>query len=469
MQAVTSTYLSRTITVAFVGLLALTIAHAADITPAEARATAREAFVYGFPLVEGYKTLHKQAVDKTGSDFKAPFNEIGHARDVAKPEDTWVVTPNSDTPYSFAWLDLRAEPIVITLPKVDSGRYYSAQLIDLQTFNFAYLGTRAFGNDGGDFMITGPDWKGETPAGIKAVIPCETQLLYALFRTQMFNADDITNVRAIQDGYRVQTLSTYLGKPAPPAAPEITWPEPAVDMTESSRLFTYLNFLLQFYPTQPTEEALMKRFAKLGIVAGKPFDAEGLSPEIKEAVAAGIKDALEEDFAQTMAGINSGKLSSGDLFGTREFLRNNYVYRFVGAKLGIYGNSRDEAFYPTYFTDANGDTPDASQHRYELRFEKGQLPPAQAFWSLTMYDGKSQLLVANPLNRYLLNSTMLEQFRYGNDGSLTLYVQKDSPGKDKEANWLPAPDGPFYCIMRLYIPKPETFTGQWKQPKLRRQ
>jgi hypothetical protein len=170
-----------------------------------------------------------------------------------------------------------------------------------------------------------------------------------------------------------------------------------------------------------------------------------------------------------MAGINSGKLSSGDLFGTREFLRNNYVYRFVGAKLGIYGNSRDEAFYPTYFTDANGDTPDASQHRYELRFEKGQLPPAQAFWSLTMYDGKSQLLVANPLNRYLLNSTMLEQFRYGNDGSLTLYVQKDSPGKDKEANWLPAPDGPFYCIMRLYIPKPETFTGQWKQPKLRRQ
>jgi len=466
MQAIGKNCCSRMLTAAFVGLLSLATAHAADIAPAEARDIAREAFVYGFPFVEGYKTLHKQAVDTTGSDFKAPFNQIGHARDVAKPEDTWVVTPNSDTPYSFAWLDLRAEPIVITMPKVDSARYYSAQLIDLQTFNFAYLGTRAFGNGGGDFMITGPGWKGEQPAGIKAVISSETQLLYALFRTQLFNAGDLASVQAIQDGYRVRTLSAYLGKPAPPAAPEITWPEPAADMTESARLFTYLNFLLQFYPTHPTEEALMARFAKLGIGAGKPFNAEDLSPELKEAVAAGIRDAWEKDFAQAQADINSGTLSSGELFGTREFLQNNYVYRFVGAKLGIYGNSRDEAYYPAYFADAKGDELDASRHRYELRFEKGQLPPAEAFWSLTMYDGKSQLLVVNPLERYLLNSTMLEQFRYDDDGSLTLYVQKDSPGKDMEANWLPAPDGPFYCMMRIYIPKPETFTGEWKQPKL---
>jgi hypothetical protein len=323
-----------------------------------------------------------------------------------------------------------------------------------------------FGNDGGDFLLTGPGWNGATPAGIKAVISCETQLLYALFRTQMFNADDLANVRTIQDGYRVRPLSAYLGNPAPPAAPEIAWPKPAADMTESARLFTYLNFLLQFYPTHPTEEALMNRFAMLGIVAGKPFDADGLSPAIKEAVAAGIKDAMEKDFAPTMAGINSGALSSGDLFGTREFLKNNFVFRFVGAKLGIYGNSRDEAYYPTYFTDAKGETLDASQHRYELRFEKGQLPPAKAFWSLTLYDGKSQLLVANPLKRYLLNSTMLDTFKYADDGSLTFYVQNDSPGKDKEANWLPAPNGPFYCIMRLYIPKPETFTGEWKKPML---
>jgi len=443
-------------------------AHAQELKADEARAIAREAFIYGFPIVEGYKTLYKQAVDKSGSDYKASFNHIGHARDVAKPEDTWVVTPNSDTPYSFAWLDLRAEPVVITMPKVENTRYYSAQLIDLQTFNFAYLGTRSFGNGGGDFLIAGPSWKGETPAGIKAVIPSETHLLYALFRTQLFNVGDIANVRAIQDGYRVQPLSAYLGRAALTAAPQIEWPRPVADMTESASVFTYLNFLLQFIPPHPSEAALLARFARLGIGPGRRFDPNTLPPEVQAAVAAGIKQAFDEDFAEMMKRINAGTLSSGDVFGTRAFLKNNYVYRFTGAKLGIYGNSREEAFYPSYFADAEGKQPDASQHRYILRFERGQLPPARAFWSLTMYDGKSQLLVANPLNRYLLNSPMQETFKYGPDGSVTFYVQKDSPGTDKESNWLPAPSGPFYLILRIYVPKPETFNGQWQQPKLER-
>lgn len=461
-------HLRNVLALALAGLLAPGLSVASDLTPAEVRTIAREAFVYGFPFVEGYKTLYKQAVDRDGADFKAPLNEIGHARDVAKPEDTWVVTPNSDTPYSFAWLDLRAEPIVITMPEVESGRYYSAQLVDLQTFNFAYLGTRAFGNGGGDFMITGPGWRGEKPAGIKAVIPSETHLVYSIFRTQLFNAEDIVEVRAVQDGYRVRTLSAYLDRPAPFAPSVIPWPKLTEGMTEGEGLFGYLNFLLQFYPTHSSEKALMARFARLGIGAGKTFELAGLSSEQREAVAAGIKDAWETDFAQALAGINGGTLSSGDLFGTRDFLKNNYVYRFVGAKLGIYGNSREEAFYPAYFADELGNPPDASLHRYELRFEAGQLPPAKAFWSLTMYDGKSQLLVANPLQRYLVNSTMLDQFKYGDDGSLTLYVQRESPGAESESNWLPAPDGPFYCIMRIYIPQPETFSGEWKQPKLRR-
>jgi len=439
-----------------------------ELNAVEAIAIAREAIIYAFPIVEGYKTLYKQAVDKSASDYKAPFNHIGHARDVATPEDTWVVTPNSDTPYSFAWLDLRAEPVVITMPRVDSGRYYSAQLIDLSTFNFAYLGTRSFGNGGGDFLITGPDWQGETPAGIKAVIPCETQLLYALFRTQLFNAGDIASVRAIQDGYRVQPLSAYLGSPAPATGPAIVWPKPVGDMTESARVFTYLNFLLQFIPPHPSEAELLARFASLGIGAGRRFEPDTLSPELRAAVEEGIRRAFEEDLAGTVKRINTGTLSSGDLFGTRAFLQNNYLYRFTGAKLGIYGNSREEAFYPAYFADAEGKQPDASQHRYILRFAKGQLPPAEAFWSLTMYDGKTQLLVANPLRRYLVNSPMGETYNVGTDGSVTFYIQKDSPGTDQESNWLPAPDGPFYLIMRIYIPKPDTFNGQWQQPKLER-
>jgi len=436
-------------------------------TPAQARAIAREAFIYGFPFVEGYKTLYKQAVDKGNSDFKAPFKQIGHARGAATPQDTWVVTPNSDTPYSFAWLDLRAEPIVITMPKIEKARYYSAQLVDLQTFNFAYLGTRAFGNDGGDFLIAGPGWKGEKPAGVKAVISCETELCYALFRTQLYNPDDLANVGRIQDGYQVQTLSAYLGKPTPSAAPVVSWPKPSADMTEGPALFVYLNFLLQFCPPHPSEKELMARFAMLGIGAGKPFDMEKCAPEVKQAIEAGIEEVWKVDFAGLMAQVNAGEVTSGDLFGTREFLKNNYCYRFLGAKLGLYGNSRDEALYPPYFVDEENHKLDATTNRYELRFAKGQLPPAEAFWSLTMYDGKSQLLVANPLKRYLLNSTMLDSFKYADDGSLTIDVSKDSPGADRESNWLPAPDGPFYCILRIYIPRPEAFNGQWKLPKLK--
>ena len=167
-----------------------------------------------------------------------------------------------------------------------------------------------------------------------------------------------------------------------------------------------------------------------------------------------------------MKRINAEEVSSSDMFGTREFLKNNYLYRYVGAKLGLYGNSGDEAIYLAYFVDANHQPLDSAKTNYTLLFPKGQLPPAKAFWSLTMYDGKSQFLVANPIKRYLLNSTMLKSFKYGGDGSLTLYVQKDSPGAARESNWLPAPDGPFYAILRIYMPTPEVINGTWKKPPM---
>jgi len=182
---------------------------------------AKDAYIYGFPIVDAYKTLYKQAVDKGGPDFKAPFNQIGNVRNVATPAFKSIITPNSDTPYSYIWMDLRAEPVVITMPKIEKGRYYSAQLVDLYTYNFAYLGTRVYGNDGGDFLIAGPDWKGVTPNGIKATIRSDTQFAMSQFRTQLFNADDIGNVHKIQDGYKVQTLSAYLKQPARPAAPSV--------------------------------------------------------------------------------------------------------------------------------------------------------------------------------------------------------------------------------------------------------
>ena len=434
-------------------------------SPAEVRAIAKEAYIYGFPMVTNYDTMYKQAIDTSNKDYRAPFNTIANSANVATPDDKFVVTPNSDTPYSFLWMDLRAEPIIVTMPKIEKNRYYTAQLVDLYTYNFAYLGTRSYGNDGGTFMIAGPGWKGETPKGVTAVMQSETQFAYILFRTQLFNPADLGNVKKIQAGYQAQPLSQYLKQPSSAAAPAVNWPAPSPDMLTTPALFPYLNFMLQFCPTNPSETDLMARFAQLNIGAGKNFDFAKLSPESQKAVTDGIADA-GKDMAALMQRINAGEVSSSDLFGTREFLKGNYLYRYAGAKLGLYGNTGDEAIYLPYFVDANHQPLDASKTGYTLLFPKGQLPPAHAFWSLTMYDGKTQFLVANPLKRYLVNSTMVKSFKYGSDGSLTIYVQKDSPGAAKESNWLPAPDGPFYAILRIYMPAPEVVNRTWKNPPM---
>lgn len=434
-------------------------------SPAEVRAIAKEAYIYGFPVVTNYSTMYKQAIDKGSKDYRAPFNQIASLANVATPDDKFVVTPNSDTPYSFLWMDLRAEPIIVTMPKIEKNRYYTGQMIDLYTYNFAYLGTRSFGNDGGAFMIAGPGWNGEMPKGVKAVMQSETEFAYLLFRTQLFNPADLNNVKRIQAGYHAQTLSQYLKQPAPAAAPGVNWPAPSPDMLTTPALFPYLNFMLQFCPANPAETELMARFAKLNIGAGKTFDFSKLSPESQTAVTDGIADA-GKDLDALMKQINADQVASSDLFGTREFLKGNYLYRYAGAKLGLYGNSGEEAIYLAYFVDANHQPLDASKTAYTMVFPKGQLPPAKAFWSITMYDGKTQFLVANTLKRYLLNSTMLKSFKYGSDGSLTIYVQKGSPGAAKEANWLPAPDGPFYAILRIYMPAPEVVNGTWKKPQM---
>jgi hypothetical protein len=437
----------------------------AGLSPQDARVIAKEAYIYGFPMGANYQTLYKQALDTTSRDYRAPFNTLANASGIATPDDKFVVTPNSDTPYSFLWMDLRAEPIVVTMPKIEKNRYYTGQLVDLYTFNFAYLGTRSYGNDGGNFLIAGPDWHGETPKGIKAVLQAQTQFAYLLLRTQLFNAGDVANVKKIQAGYHAEPLSKFLGQPAPPAPPAVNWPKPTDDMLTTPALFPYVNFLLQFCPNDPSEKDLMERFAKLNIGAGKDFDWNSMSPEVKQAVTAGIADS-GADLKDIMTRINTDQIASSQMFGTRDFLKNNYVYRYVGAKLGLYGNSGAEASYYGYFVDANHQPLDASKNNYELHFPKGQLPENKAFWSLTMYDGKTQLLVANPLKRYLLNSTTLKSYKYGPDSSLTFYIQKDSPGKDKEANWLPAPDGPFYGVFRVYMPGEAVVNGTWKKPQM---
>jgi len=288
--------------------------------------------------------------------------------------------------------------------------------------------------------------------------------MLAVYRTQLFNLGDLENVKGIQSGYRVQPLSAYLGQPAPEAAPAIDFIKPLTpaEIKTSLDVFNQLNFVLQFCPTHPSEEALMAHFAKIGVGAGRTFDASKLSPEMQTAIGQGIADAWA-DFADLKALADTGAVTSGDVFGTREHLQNNYLYRMAAAVLGIWGNSTQEAIYPSYYIDADGQPLDGA-NRYTIRFAPGQLPPVNAFWSLTMYELPASLLVANRLNRYLLNSPMLPRFTRDADGSITLYFQHESPGADKEANWLPAPEGPFSLVMRLYWPEQAALDGTWTPP-----
>ena len=447
----------------------LTIAslgQAKEITPAEARAIAKEAYIYGYPMVDSYRIQYAYFVDKNDKSYKAPWNEIKNIAAVYTPADTAIQTPNSDTPYSFLGLDLRAEPMVISVPTIEKERYYSVQFIDAYTFNFAYVGSRATGNDAGNYLIAGPNWKGKKPAGITKVIRSDTDFDMVVFRTQLFNPADIDNVKKIQAQYKVQPLSAFLGKPAPVAAPAVDWIKPLTQEEEKTSLefFKVMNFVLTYSPTVHSEVELMKRFAKIGVGGGKTFDPAKLSPEMKTDIEQGRADAYKA-FAGQVKLMDQGKLTSGDVFGNRAFLKGNYLYRWV-ATIGIYGNSKQEAMYPVYRVDSKG-KPLSGVNRYTLHFAPGKYPPVNAFWSLTMYDLPQSLLVANPIDRYLINSPMLPDMKKDSDGGLTIYIQNESPGKDKESNWLPAPKGPFAMYMRLYWPAKAALNGSWKQPPLK--
>jgi hypothetical protein len=432
----------------------------------------QQAYVYGFPMIAAYKAMYEFSIDKTNSQYKAPFNQIWNDSKTLTPKDTAIVTPNADTPYSLLEMDLRAEPLVICVPQVEKGRYYAVQLSDLYSFNVGYIGSRATGNDPGCYLVAGPDWKGDTPEGIKKVFPVETQFAIAIFRTQLFNAADMAKVRKVQAGYKVQPLSAFLHQPGPPAAPAIDFPQLTDDAFKMD-FPKYLNFLLQFCPEVPEEKALRAKFAEIGIAPGKAFERDKLSDAQKGELVLGLKegyDGIEKAVANLGKGINGWRV--GAAFGDRAFYHGDYLLRAAAARAGIYGNDAVEAMYPAAKNDGTGAPLDGSKHNYTLTFAAGQYPPVNAFWSVTMYDGKTQLLVENPINRYLINSPMLPGLKKNQDGSVTLYIQKDAPAADQKPNWLPAPDGPIYMVMRLYWPKetPPSILppgdGTWKPPPI---
>jgi len=362
---------------------------------------------------------------------------------------------------------VRSEPYVLTVPAV-TDRYYVMQLEDLLGFNEHYIGTRATGSEAGSYLLAGPRWTGDVPDGIAGVCRHETDIIFIIGRTQLHGPDDVTGLMTVQRGYKLQPLSTFAGTPAPPAAPAADWPLWDDAASRDERFIGYVNVLLAFCePIHQDDVALMRRLGEIGIGPRAPFDPEALDPDVRAAIRAGVLKARGrmEAAAEALPSFDTG-WSDTDPFGDRAFFAGDYFKRAAMAMFGWGGNDRIEAYYPILHHDADGEELDGSKHAYTLTWKSD--PPTHAFWSVTIYDksydGSAGYLVRNPIDRYLINSTT-EGLVRGEDGSLTMYIQHDRPGDDSAAaNWLPAPDEPFYLVLRNYYPADEALDGSWVPP-----
>jgi len=419
-------------------LVDATRAAPSDITPAEVQQIAREAYVYAYSPVYAYRFLQDGVFNEKSVSYIGEFNKIRNYQRLNTPEDT-MFTPNVDTPYTRVWLDLRAEPVVVTLPKITpENRYYVLQATSLDHYNLDFAGTRTIGQDGGSIVYVGPRYSGPIPNGVGRVVVSPTDFVYLQGRILVFNPDDMKNVVALQDGITLRSLSEALGQLRAKAA-------------EKFYLLPYISL------HAPEERQLLQGFAKIGIVPGMPFLLEGRSVEEKNAIEAGVKEGID-DVNKAIAGATSSK----GLLGSKEEINFNYLNRAAGVGAGIFGNSPAEAMY----VGATMDKAKAGD-KYVLTFPAGHLPPIEkgGFWSATMYNLPQRQLIHNPIERYSIGDRS-PGLLHGVDGSVSLYLQPSSPGKDKEANWLPTPpEGPFFYVIRLYLPAASVQDGTWKAPK----
>lgn len=416
-----------------------------------------EAFVYGFATVDLYRILHSFALDPGSPEFKAPVGLFGHSRALASPNDRTVVAMNVDTSYSYAWLDLRAEPVVLAVPPFEPERYVSVQLNDLYTYIVGYVSPRTNGNAGGTFLLAGPHWNGEAPSVVDRVFSSPTELLLVLARTQLFDDADLPNVMAIQNGLEVTPLSAFVGAEPPPAAPVLDPVDPLDPRGEpTTRFFDVLEWMLSLMPVLGDDRPIRGRLAQAGIVPGRPVGVRGREDVVLAAMRAGMSDVVAR--ARTVR-------SSAELFGTRQHFAGDHLSRACGAFLGILGNAAEEFLGVGWQADADSNPFDGSR-RYEIRFAPGGLPPVGAFWSITVYTA-DRFLYANELDRYVVNSLSLPSLAPDEDGGVTIHVQHVSPGRNREANWLPCPDGPFGLTLRTYLPGEAIRSGAWTAPPVR--
>ena len=450
-------------------LIALVAGCSTAPPPDEVKAIAEEAYIFAYPMMENYKTMYVQAVDENSGVYRGPFNEIVHMSELLDAEFKEVVSPNNDTFYDFLWLDLRAEPMVLSVPSIPLERYYAFQFVDMYTHNFGYIGSRATGSGAGKYLIAGPGWLGEKPEGIDGVFQSEGDFVLALGRTQVNGPDDAAEVIAIQEEYTITPLSEFLGAEVPTPAPTLEFPRYEAEQAQSAGFIVYVNFLLGHLKPDQGEKELLQKFETIGIEPGEDFDPNDLDPAVREAIDQGVASALEKIKAKLaeLGEIKNGWQRSVGIFGNRKEMEGKYLVRAAAAMLGLYGNTHYEAFYPAALIDADGEPFDGSENSYVMRISKAELPAVRSFWSVTMYRLPEKLFVPNSINRYSIGDRT-PGLRYGRDGSLTIYIQQRSPGRSRRANWLPAPDGPFYLICRLYWPKDKVFIDEWAPAPVRR-
>ncbi|MFE7188837.1 DUF1254 domain-containing protein [Kitasatospora sp. NPDC057541] len=435
------------------------------VDPDTIRATAAEAWVRGYPILQNYRTLYTQALDDADPRHVGGFGVFRHYPRPATPADTDVITPNNDTPYSWAWLDLRTEPWVLSVPATD--RYYVLPVHELDTAYAGFVGSRTTGQEAGDHLVAGPDWHGEPPPGIRGVIRTTTRLAGILGRTHLVGTspEAVAELAALQRQYRLRPLHAYAGTPEPEPAPQPVWPVWRDEVLDTVEFFVFLDFLLGFLPAEaapPAEAELRGRLADLGIDGRGEFEPAALPLAIRTEIERGIADGKAE-----LARAAARTESSVGLFGTRAQLGTRYLDRAVGALTGLYGLPVEEAWYGGWQADSAGNRPpDASRRDYLLRFPPDALPPARHFWSVTLYALPGLHLVDNTLDRYSVGDRTPGLVR-DPDGGLSVYVQHKRPADaDHSANWLPAPDGPFTVVIRLYGPDPSVLDGRWTPPPL---
>jgi hypothetical protein len=433
----------------------------ADSDLAEAAA---DAYLFGYPLVIVDVTRQTQAAAATATGRKALANHLTHTRAFPDHTFTQVVRPNVDTLFTSAWIDLKRGPVVLSVP--DTGkRYYLMQLMDAWTNVFGSPGTRTTGNGKGDFGIVGPGWTGKLPDGVSE-IRSPTNMVWLLGRIQTNGKTDYEAVHAVQNGFGMAPLSAWGKRDAPaediviePGAAARTPPNDQLARMDAATFFSRLNNLMKDNPPAAADAPALKRFAAIGVGPGKAFDLKGMDPAVAEVIERGVRLARER-LAGAARKARGKDVNGWDIATNLGRYGTDYGLRAVVALVGLGANLPEDALYPRARVDADGQTLTGAK-RYTLRFPKGQLPPARAFWSVTMYNTRN-FLVENPIGRYTLGDR--DPLKFDENGSLTLYIQHDSPGKDHEANWLPAPSAEFDLSLRLYWPKQQAANGTWKPP-----